>query len=178
MDFAQALQQRVATLRGLTTGQLDQVYARLQLTSGAERLIHTLQLLGYRTGIISGGFTYFTERLRARLGMDYAFANELEIVDGRLTGRLLGPLVDGAAKARLLEETARREGIRLEQVIAIGDGANDLPMLQKAGLGIAFNAKPTVREAARHALNQHRLDAILFLLGLNQDDVSALAPGA
>lgn len=178
MPFQESLRRRVALLKGLEVDRLEAVYNTLQFTSGAERLIHTLKQLGYRTGIISGGFTYFTDRIRDRLALDYAFANELEIDRGKLTGRLVGPIIDGEAKAQLLEQVARDENVRLEQVIAIGDGANDLPMLARAGLGIAFNAKPQVRDAAEHALNQRRLDTILFLLGITQEDIEALEPGA
>jgi phosphoserine phosphatase len=174
MDFAEALRRRVALLRGLGLTQLETVAERLPLTEGAETLIRILKRLGYRTAIISGGFEFFCERVRRRLGIDTAHANRLEIEDGRLTGRVLDPIIDGARKAVLMEEIARREGLRLDQVIAVGDGANDLPMLRAAGLGIAFNAKPVVRAAARHSLNQSRLDSILFLLGISQKDVEEL----
>jgi phosphoserine phosphatase len=174
MDFAEALRRRVALLRGLTLAQLEQAAESLPLTEGAETLIRILQRLGFRTAIISGGFTFFCERVQRRLGIDYAHANRLEIEEGRLTGRVLEPIIDGARKAVLMEEIARKEGLRLDQVIAVGDGANDLPMLRAAGLGIAFNAKPVVRAAARHSLTQSRLDTILFLLGISQKDVAQL----
>ncbi|MBI4082346.1 MAG: phosphoserine phosphatase SerB [Candidatus Lambdaproteobacteria bacterium] len=175
MDFPESLRRRVALLRGLEESALARLYEQLPLTPGAEQLIRTLQRLGYRTAIISGGFTFFSERLKARLGLDYAFANRLELAGGRLTGRVIEPVIDGEGKARLLEEIARQENLRLDQVIAIGDGANDLPMLRKAGLGIAFNARPMVREAADHSLNQRNLDSILFLLGISQSDLAELA---
>jgi phosphoserine phosphatase len=144
---------------------------RLPLTDGAERLMSTLKSLGYKTAILSGGFTYFGRALQNRLGVDYMYANELEIRNGKLTGRVVGPIVDGARKAALLKEIARQEGIRLEQVIAVGDGANDLPMLDTAGLGIAFHAKPRVKERAGQSINTLGLDGILYLIGLRDRDV-------
>jgi phosphoserine phosphatase len=174
IDFREALRARVALLRGLTLAQLERVAADLPLTPGAERLIRILKRLGFRTAIISGGFDFFSERVRARLGIDYARANTLEVVDGNLTGAVREPIIDGERKAVLLAEIAQREHLRLDQVIAVGDGANDLPMLAAAGLGIAFNAKPRVRAAAQHSLNQDRLDTILFLLGISQNDAAAL----
>jgi phosphoserine phosphatase len=174
LPFARALRQRVALLKGLDEGALEAVYRRVPFTPGAEQLIRVLQRMGYRTAIISGGFSYFTDRIQERLRLDYAYANCLEIARGRVTGRLQGEIIDGAAKARLLERIARSERIELDQVIAIGDGANDLPMLKKAGLGVAFNARPAVREAAEHSLTQRRLDTILFLLGVSQREVAGL----
>jgi phosphoserine phosphatase len=147
---------------------------RLPITEGADRLIATLKRLGYRVAILSGGFTYFAEHLQRRFGIDYVHANQLEIENGRLTGRVRGDIVDGARKAELLRQIATREGIRLEQVIAVGDGANDLPMLAIAGLGIAFHAKPIVTEQARHAIANVGLDGILHLLGMRDRDVDAL----
>ncbi len=174
MDFRTALQRRVELLAGLEENALAEVYGRLPFTPGAQELIGVLQRMGYRTAVISGGFSYFTERIAERLGLDYAYGNRLEVENGVLTGRVAEPVIDGQGKAEILEEIARKEHIHLDQVIAIGDGANDLPMLQKAGLGIAFNARPAVRDAAEHSLRQTRLDAILFLLGITQDDVAAL----
>jgi phosphoserine phosphatase len=135
---------------------------------GAERLILTLKRLGYKTAILSGGFTFVGEDLRRRLGIDYLHANELDIRDGAVTGEVVGDVVDGAGKAALLEKIARAEGLSMEQVIAVGDGANDLPMLRLAGLGIAFHAKPLVRQSAKQALSTAGLDGILFLLGLRE----------
>jgi len=174
MDFSQSLRERVALLEGLDEKALDEVYRSLPLTSGAESLIKILKRLGYKTAIISGGFDYFTDRLKEHLGLDYAFSNRLEIKDGKLTGRVVGDIIDGARKAAILEEIAKGEGFLLDQVIAIGDGANDLPMLGRAGLGIAFNAKKTVREAANYSISQKSLDSILYLLGINEKELKEL----
>ncbi len=170
LDFTESLKQRVATLAGLDETVLQKVADRLQLTEGAEHLFRNLQRLGFKTAILSGGFTYFGHHLQKKLNIDYVFANELEIVDGRMTGRVIGQVVDGRRKAELLEEIARRENIRLEQAVAVGDGANDLPMLGRAGLGIAFRAKPIVREAAKQAISTLGLDAILYLMGFRDRD--------
>jgi phosphoserine phosphatase len=174
IDFCQSLRERVALLEGLDEKALDEVYRSLPLTSGAESLIKILKRLGYKTAVISGGFDYFTDRLKEHLGLDYAFSNRLEIKDGKLTGRVIGDIVDGLRKAAILEEIAKEEGFLLDQVIAIGDGANDLPMLGKAGLGIAFNAKKTVREAANYSISQKSLDSILYLLGINEKELKEL----
>ncbi|NJB68640.1 phosphoserine phosphatase [Desulfobaculum xiamenense] len=166
LDFRQSLRERVSLLEGLDASVLSEVAESIPLTEGARRLIGTLKNLGYKIAILSGGFTYFGERLQRELGVDYVYANELEIVDGRLTGRVVGEIVDGARKAQLLQDIARRENIDLQQVVAVGDGANDLPMLNLAGLGIAFHAKPIVRRGARQAISTLGLDGILYLLGL------------
>ncbi len=171
LEFKDALRRRVSLLEGLTSEALERVYRALPLTPGAEKLIKVLKKLGYKIGVISGGFDYFTERLKKDLSLDYAFANRLEVKEGRLTGRIVGEIVDGAMKARLLEEIAARESISLDQVIAIGDGANDLPMLDRAGLGIAFNAKKTVRQAASYSISQKSLDSILYLLGITESEL-------
>jgi phosphoserine phosphatase len=171
IDFAESFRRRVALLAGLDAGVLAEVAAGLRLTEGAEKLVATLRRLGLRTAIISGGFGYFARGIQARLGFDYVFANELDVEEGRVTGRVSGPIVDGARKAELLREIAAREGIPLEQVIAVGDGANDLPMLAIAGLGIAFRAKPVVRASARHAISTLGLDGILYLLGISDREV-------
>ncbi|MBX9603312.1 MAG: phosphoserine phosphatase SerB [Bryobacteraceae bacterium] len=171
IDFADSLRRRVKELRGLPVDALERVAGRIPLTDGAERLIATLQQLGYRTAILSGGFQWFGQRLQSRLGIDYLYANELGVRDGVLTGEVHGPIVDGRRKAELLEEIARKEGISMEQVIAVGDGANDLPMLQRAGLGIAFRAKRIVRETARQSLSTLGLDAILYLIGLRDREL-------
>ena len=171
LDFEQSLRARLALLEGLPVTVLDAVAERLPLTDGAERLIGTLRVLGYKTAILSGGFTFFGEHLRRMLGIDHVFANELEVRDGKLTGGVVGRVVDGARKAELLREIAAKEGIRLEQVIAVGDGANDLPMLDAAGLGIAFHAKPKVRAEAGQVISNLGLDGILYLIGMSDRDV-------
>ncbi|MDP8960749.1 MAG: phosphoserine phosphatase SerB [Actinomycetota bacterium] len=173
VDFEAALRARVALLAGLDLATLHRVRDRLRLTPGARTFVRTLKRLGYRLAMISGGFTVFTDVLRAELGIDHAFANQLEVVEGRLTGRLVGRTVDRFRKAEILGEVAASEGVPLEQVVAIGDGANDLDMLARAGLGIAFNAKPIVREAADTAVSVPYLDAVLFVLGIHGDDVDA-----
>lgn len=167
LDFDASLKERVALLEGLDAGALTEIAESLPLTEGAERLIRVLRRLGFRTAVLSGGFDVPAEALRSRLGIDYAFANTLEVREGRLTGRLVGPIVNAERKAELLEEIAGREGILLDQVIAVGDGANDLLMLEKAGLGIAFRAKPKLREAADTSISSTGLDGILYLLGIN-----------
>ena len=153
LDFKQSFEARVALLKGLNASVLADIAARLKLSEGAENLVKTLKALGYKTAILSGGFTYFGQYLQHKLGIDYVYANDLEIVDGQVTGRVVGQVVDGLRKAELLRDIAAKEGVRLEQVIAVGDGANDLPMLSIAGLGIAFRAKPLVRQNARQAFN-------------------------
>lgn len=170
IDFDESLRERVALLEGLPESALQKVADRIELNHGAERLMNRLNHLGMKTAILSGGFSYFAEELKQRLNMDYFHANQLEIVDGKLTGKVIGEIVNGSCKARLLAEIAAKEGLVLEQVIAVGDGANDLPMLGKAGLGIAFHAKPLVRENASHSLSRLGLDAILYLMGYSDTD--------
>ncbi|MDY0189712.1 MAG: phosphoserine phosphatase SerB [Desulfuromonas sp.] len=174
LDFKESLAARVALLKGLSEEALLEVYQNIPFTAGAHNMVRILRRLGFRTAVISGGFQFFTERLKEDLGLDYAFANQLEIVEGQVTGRTTGPIVDGERKAQLLEEIAQREGITLDQVIAIGDGANDLPMLGKAGLGVAFNAKARVREQADTHINQQGLDSILYLLGLSEREMAEI----
>ncbi|MFO7548308.1 MAG: phosphoserine phosphatase SerB [Acidimicrobiia bacterium] len=176
VDFEQALRSRVALLEGLDQEALDRVWGRVRLTPGARTFVRTLHRLGMKVAVISGGFTEFTDRLCLDLGLDHAVANRLEVIDGRLTGRLVGPVIDRARKAEILREVAEAEGIPLEQTVAVGDGANDLDMLAAAGLGIAFNAKPVVQTAADTALRVPYLDAILFLLGIRRDEVDAAEP--
>lgn len=166
LDFGQSLRRRLQLLAGLEEKVLAEVAADLPLTEGAERLISTLKKLGYKIAILSGGFTYFGCYLQEKLGIDYVHANELEIADGRLTGGVVGEIVDGPRKAELLARIARQEEISLGQTIAVGDGANDLPMLNSAGLGIAFHAKPVVREGARQAISTLGLDGVLYLMGI------------
>ena len=171
LDFTQSFRARVALLKGLDAGVLEGIASNLKLTEGAEQLIRTLKSLGYKTAILSGGFTYFGEYLQKRLGIDYVYANALEIVDGKVTGNVIGEVVDGQRKAELLRQIAEREGVNLEQVIAVGDGANDLPMLGIAGLGIAFRAKPMVKQNAKQAISTLGLDGILYLLGVRDRDL-------
>jgi phosphoserine phosphatase len=173
LDFAASLGERVAKLAGTPVEVLDRVGDAISLTPGARTFVRTLKRLGYTVAIVSGGFTPVVDRLAADLGIDHAVANDLEVVDGRLTGRVLGEVVDRAGKAAVLQRIAAAEGIPLEQTVAIGDGANELDMLGVAGLGIAFNAKPVVREAADTAVSVPYLDAILFLLGIRRDEVEA-----
>ena len=171
LDFTQSFKARVALLKGLDASVLEEIAGSLKLSEGAEYLMHTLKALGYKTAILSGGFTYFGQYLQKCLGIDYVHANELEIVDGKVTGNVVGRVVDGARKAELLREIAAKEGVNLEQVIAVGDGANDLPMLSIAGLGIAFRAKPLVRQNAKQAISTLGLDGILYLLGVRDRDL-------
>lgn len=167
LDFKQSLRHRVSYLEGLPVSVMDNVAERIQLTDGARRLFGNLRKLGYKVAILSGGFTYFGRKLQQELGIDYVHANELEMKDGKLTGRVDGEIVDGARKAALLQEIARKENLDLQQVVAVGDGANDLPMLHLAGLGIAFHAKPVVRRDARQSISTLGLDSILYLLGMS-----------
>lgn len=167
IDFSESFRARVALLEGLPESALEQVAAGLKITEGAEHLINTLHTLGYTTAILSGGFTYFARHLQRRLSIDYVYANELDIADGVVTGRISGNIVDGSRKAELLRQLAAEENIDLQQVIAVGDGANDLPMLSIAGLGIAFRAKPLVQQSAEQSISTLGLDAILYLLGFS-----------
>ncbi len=173
LDFEQSLHARVALLAGLDASVVDKVRTEVRLTPGARTLIRTLKRLGYQVGVVSGGFTQVTDDLQERLGLDFASANTLEVVDGKLTGRVVGEVVDRAGKARLLRSFAEQAGVPLAQTVAIGDGANDLDMLNTAGLGVAFNAKPLVREAAHTAVNVPFLDTVLYLLGITREEVEA-----
>ncbi|SEC54508.1 phosphoserine phosphatase [Pseudomonas mohnii] len=170
LDFRASFKERLALLKGLDVGVLDSIGASLRLTEGAETLFAELKRLGYKTAILSGGFTYFAKQLQAKLGIDYVFANELEVVDGKVTGVAIEPIVDAQRKADLLKELAHKEGLRLEQTIAVGDGANDLPMLAIAGLGVAFRAKPLVKQSAKQAISTLGLDGVLYLLGFRDRD--------
>jgi phosphoserine phosphatase len=173
LDFAASFRRRVALLKGLPESALQQVVDTVPLMDGAERLISTLRRLGYKTAILSGGFTFVGRDLQRRLGIDYLHSNELDIVDGVVTGEVRTEIVDGARKAHYLAEIARAEGLNMDQVIAVGDGANDLPMLRLAGLGIAFRAKPLVRQGARQAISTMGLDGILYLLGVRDREAIA-----
>jgi phosphoserine phosphatase len=171
LDFATSLRERAALLAGLDAEVLNEVRASLRLTPGARTLVRTLKRLGYKCGIVSGGFTAVIQPLADELGIDYVAANQLEVADGRLTGRVLDPVVDRDAKTAALRRFAQAAGVPLSQTVAIGDGANDLGMIGAAGLGVAFNAKPVVRDAADTAVNVPYLDTILYLLGIPRDAV-------
>lgn len=171
LDFQQSFRARVALLKGLDASVLPRIAERLTITDGAERLISTLKSLGYKTAILSGGFQYFAEYLQQKLGIDEVHANILDVENGVVTGVVKGDIVDGARKALLLQQLSEKFGISTEQVIAVGDGANDLPMLSLAGLGVAFRAKPLVRENANQAISSVGLDGILYLLGLHDKDL-------
>lgn len=170
LDFNASFSKRLGLLQGLDASVLDAISARLKLTEGAELLISNLRRLGYKTAILSGGFDFFARRIQEQLGIDYVYANQLEIEGGKVTGRVTGEVVDGQRKAQLLRDIAARENISLEQVIAVGDGANDLPMLSIAGLGIAFRAKPLVKANAKQSISKLGLDGILYLMGLSDRD--------
>jgi phosphoserine phosphatase len=173
LDFEQSLHARVALLKGLDASVVEQVRKDVRLTPGARTLVRTLKRLGYQVGVVSGGFTQVTDALQEELGLDFAAANTLEVADGKFTGRVTGDIVDREGKSRLLRRFAAEAGVPLEQTVAIGDGANDLGMLNAAGLGVAFNAKPVVREAAHTAVNVPFLDTVLYLLGVTREEVEA-----
>ena len=172
LDFQQSFRRRVGLLKGLPESALQQVIEGIPLTDGAERLVGTLRKLGYKTAILSGGFTFFGRVLQERLGIDHLHANTLELRDGVVTGEVVPPIVDGGRKAEMLQVIAASEGLSLEQCIAVGDGANDLPMLRLAGLGIAFRAKPLVRSSARQSISSMGLDGILYLIGVRDRGIA------
>ncbi len=174
IDFSESFRRRLRLLKGMPEAVLDGIAERLPITEGAERLITTLKKCGYKVAILSGGFTYFANYLKQRLGIDYVYANELTFENGLLTGEVAGDIVDGARKAELLKQLAAQENLSLKQVIAVGDGANDLPMLSIAGLGIAYHAKPIVNEQARHIISNVGLDGILYFLGMRDRDIRDL----
>ena len=171
MDFKESFTRRVALLRGLDEKLLSEIARKLVLTEGAERVINTLKRLGYKIGIISGGFDYFGEHLQRKLGLDYIFANVLEIENGKVTGNITGDIIDGPKKAEILKTIATVENISLQQTIAVGDGANDLHMISIAGLGIAYHAKPTVKENAAKAISSVGLDGLLYLMGISEREI-------
>jgi len=173
LDFAESLHHRVSTLAGLPARVVDEVAAQIELTPGARTTVRTLRRLGFKCGVVSGGFRQVIEPLAAELQLDFVAANELEIVDGKLTGRVIGPVVDRAGKADSLREFAAQAGVPLEQTVAVGDGANDIDMLSTAGLGVAFNAKPALREVADASLSYPYLDTVLFLLGVTRAEIEA-----
>ena len=173
MDFEASLRARAALLAGVPESAFDEVYDEIELAPGARTMVRTLRRLGYRFAIVSGGFTRITDRLADDLGIHFSRANELEVVDGRITGRIVGPVVDRAGKAAALREFAAEIGVPEQAVIAIGDGANDLDMLNAAGLGIAYNAKPVLRDAADTAVNVPYLDTIVYLLGISREEIEA-----
>lgn len=170
IDFTESFTRRMALLKGLDESVLERIAHSLPLTEGVEELVSKLKALGFKTAILSGGFNYFGNYLQQKMGFDYVYANELEIVDGKVTGNVTGTVVDGKRKAELLRKIAEKEGVSLEQTIAVGDGANDLPMLSIAGLGIAFRAKPLVRQSAKQAISTLGLDGILYLIGFRDRD--------
>ena len=175
IDFKESFRRRVRLLKGLPERAFAEVAAAVPLTDGAQRLIAALKHFGYRTAIISGGFAYVGDRLKRELGIDYVHANALEIRDGRVTGEVVGDIIDAERKANLLRALCQKESIALAQSIAIGDGANDLPMLAAAGLGVAFHAKPIVRESASHAISNFGLDSVLYLMGFTDRDIEQAA---
>ena len=171
LDFKQSFAQRVALLKGLPEARVRELLHSIPLAEGAERLVSTLKSLGYKTAVLSGGFTFFGEHLQKLLGLDYVFANHLQIESGSVAGTVSGEIVDGRKKAELLQMLADKENISLDQVVAVGDGANDLPMLNLAGMGIAFHAKPVVRSSANHAVSYLGLDSLLYLIGVRDRDL-------
>ena len=176
LDFSQSLSARVLQLKGLSEQAIAEVASEITLTPGARTLIRTLHRLGHKVGVVSGGFLNVIEPLLKDLKIDFYQANTLEIEQGVLTGKTVGPIIDRAAKARALKEFAQREGVPLSQTVAIGDGANDLDMIEAAGLGIAFNAKPAVQAAADSAVNSPYLDSVLYLIGINRDEIEGVDP--
>ena len=171
IDFRESFTRRVALLKGLDVAVMDEIARNLPITEGLERMMTILKRVGYKTAILSGGFTYFGNYLRQKYGFDYVYANELEVENGRLTGRYAGEIVDGRRKAELLRLLCQFEGINIAQSVAVGDGANDLPMLNLAGLGIAFHAKPKVKAGVRQAISTIGLDGILYFLGLKDSRI-------
>lgn len=173
LDFEESLRERVKALAGLDESVIEEVAASIELTPGARTTIRTLHSLGYRTAVVSGGLIQVLDGLADELGLDYVRANTLEIEDGKLTGRVIGPVVDRNAKAEFLAEFAADSGLALSQTVAVGDGANDIDMLSRAGLGIAFNAKPALREVADTSVNHPFLDEVLYILGIPREEIDS-----
>jgi len=174
MDFATALRERVKLLKGLTRDQLEELAQQIPVTPGAEELVRILKKLGYRIAIVSGGFQFFIDKLKEKYKLDYGYANKLQIVDGQVTGEVEGEIIDGHTKEEILKELAEKEGFSLNQVVAVGDGANDIHMLARAGLGIAFNAKPIVQQHAQASLSTYNLQLILYFLGISGAELQEL----
>jgi len=171
LDFEEALRQRVAFLKGISLDQLEDIRRKMVLSKGVKELVRTLKFLGYKIGVVTGGFNFFSNHLKDKFGFDYAFANRLELKNGRLTGRVTGDIIDAAGKARIINHIAQKEKILLDQVVAVGDGANDALMLGQAGLGIAYNARKSLVNAANMSIGKERLTNILILLGITEEDV-------
>jgi phosphoserine phosphatase len=171
IDFEESLAQRVALLKGLRVGELEKIRNEMKLSEGAEDLVETLKRLGYKLGLVSGGFDYFADYLKGKLGLDFAYANQLEIKNGALTGKVVGKIVDNTYKAKIVNMVSSEQGILLDQTVAIGDGANDVLMLGQAGLGIAYNAKERLMRAANMSLGQARLRNILYILGISEEEM-------
>lgn len=174
IDFKEALEERVRMLEGLPVGVLERIYSKIKLTEGAKELVRSLKEAGYKVAVVSGGFSYFTERLKEELGLDYAFGNELEIKNGKLTGRIKGRIIDAREKARIVEEIAKKEGISPENIVAVGDGANDRLMIEKAGLGIAFNAKEILKDVADGSISKENLVGLASVLKLPAEFVKRI----
>jgi len=174
IDFTTALKQRVKLLKGLAVSQMEQLYETLPLTPGAEELVRILQHLNYKIAIVSGGFQFFISRLKEKYRLDYGFANQLQIQDGKVTGEVEGEIIDARAKEKILVSLAEQEGFSLQQVVAVGDGANDIHMLARAGLGIAFNAKPIVQQHAQASISTYNLELILYFLGISGEELKEL----
>jgi phosphoserine phosphatase len=173
-DFSQSLRKRVSLLRGLKIKDLKSIAETIQLTKGSEELIASLKEMGFKVALISGGFTYFTDILKDRLGFDYAYGNELEIKRGKLTGRIKGSVIDAQRKAQIMDEICRREGISRDEVVAVGDGSNDRIMLANAGLGIAFNAKETLKKVADGSITRNHMRGVLYCLGITDLDLKRI----
>jgi phosphoserine phosphatase len=174
VDFTEALKNRVSLLKGLPVAELEKLADRIPITPGAEDLVRILKYLGYKIAIVSGGFQFFIDRLKVKYGLDYGFANQLEITNGQVSGELSGEIINAQTKEDILVSLAEKEGFTLKQVVAVGDGANDIKMLARAGLGIAFNAKPIVQKHARASINRHNLELILYFLGYSGKDLMEL----